>query len=104
MICGHTRLNKIRNEIIRGKIGVTSIENKMRDVRLRWFGHISRRLREALVRRRETIECLDYRRSRCRPQKNWSKVIRHDLKTLGLVDDMAQDRKLWKSRIMVTDF
>ena len=29
-VCGHTRLNKIRNEVIRGKIGVASIEDKMR--------------------------------------------------------------------------
>ena len=34
-ICGHTRLDKIRNEVIRGKIGVASIEDKMREVRLR---------------------------------------------------------------------
>jgi len=42
-ICGHTRLDKIRNEVIRGKIGVASITDKIREVRLRWFGHIRRR-------------------------------------------------------------
>ena len=50
------------------------------------------------------MECQEYRRSRGRPQKSWSEVIRHDLKTLGLVKDMAQDRKLWRARIKVTDF
>ena len=30
--CGHTRLDKVRNEVIRGKIGVTSIEDKIREV------------------------------------------------------------------------
>jgi len=30
-------------------------------------------------------------------------VIRHDLKMLGLVEDMAHNRKLWKARIKVTD-
>ena len=29
-ICGHTRLDKIRNEVIRDKIGVASIEDKLR--------------------------------------------------------------------------
>ena len=29
-VCGHTRLDKIRNELIRGKIGVTFIEDNMR--------------------------------------------------------------------------
>jgi len=59
---------------------------------------------DAPVRRCETMECSDYSRSRGTPQKSWSKVIRHDLKTLGLVEDMAQDRKLWKVRIKVADF
>jgi len=33
-ICGHTRLDRIRNEVIRDKIGVASIEDKMREARL----------------------------------------------------------------------
>jgi len=88
-ICGHTRLDKIRNEVIRGKIGMTSIEDKIREARLYWFGHIRRRPRDAPVRKCETIECPDYRRSRGKSKKSWSKVIRHDLKTLGLVEDMT---------------
>ena len=56
--------------------------------------HIRRRLRDAPVRRCEIIEYLDYIRSRGRPKKSWSEVIRHDFKAPGLVDDMAQDRKL----------
>ena len=85
-------------------IGVATIEDKMRETRLRWFGHVRRRSMDAPVRRCETIECLDYRRSRGRPKKSWSEVIRHDLRTLGLVEDMAQDRKLWRARIKVADF
>ena len=88
-ICDHTRLDKIRNEVIRGKVRVASIEDKMREVRLRWFGHLRRRPRDAPVRRCEMIEYLDYRRSRGRPKKSWSEVIRHDLKTLGLMEDMV---------------
>jgi len=75
----------------------------MRDTRLRWFGHIRRRLRDALVRRCETIECLDYR-SRGRPKKRWNEVIRYDRKTLGLVEDITPDRKFWRARIKVMDF
>ena len=32
---GHTGLDKIRNEVIRGKIGVIFVEDKIRDARLR---------------------------------------------------------------------
>ena len=76
----------------------------MREVKLHWYGHIRRRPMNAPVRRCETIECPDYRRSRGRPKKSWSEVIRHDLKTLGLVEDMAHDRKLWRARIKVANF
>ena len=34
-MCGHTRLDKIKNEVIRNKIGVASTEDKMREARLR---------------------------------------------------------------------
>jgi len=63
-IRGHTRLNKIKNEVIKDKIGVASIEDKMRETRLRWFGHIRRRPKDAPMRRCETIEYLDYIGSR----------------------------------------
>jgi len=69
-ICGHTRLDRIRNEVIRRKIGVASMEDKMRETRSGWFGHVRRRPMDAPVRRCEMIECLEYRRSRGRPKKS----------------------------------
>jgi len=103
-ICGHTRLDRIRNEVSRGKIGVASIEDKMREARLRWFGHVRRRPMDAPVRRGETIVCSNGRRVRGRPKKSWREVIKHDLKSLGLEEDMTQDRKMWRARIRVADF
>ena len=47
---GYTRKNKIRNKVIRNKIRVVPIE-EMRETRIRWFDHVRRRSREALVRR-----------------------------------------------------
>ena len=93
-MCGHTRSDRIRNGVIRGKIGVALIEDKIREARLRWFGHIKRRSMDAPMRRCENIDRLNCKRSRGMSRKSWSEVIRHDLKTLGLVDDMAQDRTL----------
>ena len=39
-ICGKTLKDRIRNEHIREMVGVAPIEDKMRENRLRWFGHI----------------------------------------------------------------
>jgi len=33
-------LDRIINMMMRDKVGMTSIEDKMRDVRLRWFGYV----------------------------------------------------------------
>ncbi|PHU27172.1 hypothetical protein BC332_05504 [Capsicum chinense] len=63
-MCGHTRKDRVRNEIIREKVGVASVEDKMREVRLRWFGHVMRRGSDALVRRCETLSMDGFRRGR----------------------------------------
>ena len=48
--CGHTRRDRVRNEVIRDRVGVAPIEEKLTQHRLRWFGHVQRRPPEALVR------------------------------------------------------
>ncbi|KAK3521254.1 hypothetical protein QTP70_001548 [Hemibagrus guttatus] len=47
---GVTRLDRIRNEYIRGTAHVGCLGDKVREARLRWFGH---------VQRRETEQCID---------------------------------------------
>jgi len=55
------------------------------------------------VRRCENFDRLYHIRSKGRLKKSWNKVIRHDLKTLQLVEEMFQDRRLWRSRIKVVE-
>ncbi|KAK8936323.1 hypothetical protein KSP39_PZI013809 [Platanthera zijinensis] len=78
-MCGHTRLDKIRNECIRDKIGVAPIEEKMREARLRWFGHVQRRPLEALVRCCESLATRQVKRGRGKPIKTWNETIRKDM-------------------------
>jgi hypothetical protein len=42
-ICGHTRLDRVRNDDIHDRLGVAPIEEKLIQRRLRWFGHVHRR-------------------------------------------------------------
>ncbi|VDO69442.1 unnamed protein product [Heligmosomoides polygyrus] len=39
---GVTRMDRIRNDAIRQKFGVASIADKIREARLRWYGHVLR--------------------------------------------------------------
>jgi len=60
-MCDYSRLDRIRNVVIREKIRVTFIEDKMRETRLRWFGHMKRRRIDAPVRRCKKINFMHCR-------------------------------------------
>ena len=42
-MCGVTKLDKIRNERIRGTTKVGEITKKVQESRLKWYGHVMRR-------------------------------------------------------------
>ena len=63
-MCGHTRVDRIRNEVIRNKVEAVSIIDKLRELRLKWFGHVHRRHTNALVRGCERLITGDVRQGR----------------------------------------
>ena len=42
-MCGVTRMDKVRNEYLRGSLKVAHVTEKLRGRRLRWYGHVMRR-------------------------------------------------------------
>ena len=56
--CGHTRRDRVRNEVIRERVEVAPIEEKLTQYQLRWFGHIQRKPPETPVRS-EVLKCVD---------------------------------------------
>ena len=53
---GVTRKDKIRNEHIRSTVRVERLEMKMREGRLRWYGHVMRRDQEYVGRKMMEME------------------------------------------------
>ncbi|XP_059313669.1 uncharacterized protein LOC132064632 [Lycium ferocissimum] len=100
-MCGHTRRDRIKNKVIRDKVGVASVANKMRETRLRWFGYVKRRCEDAPMSKCERLEIAGVRRGRGRSKKNWREVIRQDMIELQVTEDMTLDRRAWRSRIRV---
>ena len=100
---GLTRINRIRNVVIRDLVKVAPIENKLRETRPRWFGHVKKRSVNTPVRRSERINIPAGKRGRGWPKKSLDEVIRKDLKVVGLTEDLAQDRRLWRDRIRTLD-
>ena len=92
----------MRNEDIRTKIGVTSIKEKMRETRLRWFGHVRHRPTDAPVRRVE-LKLGQVKRAQGRPKKTWMEVIRQDIEAKGLSEGILLDRNEWRKLIHVPD-
>ena len=67
-------MDRIRNMVVRERVGVVPLEDKMRETRLRWFGHIKRRSLSGPVRKCEAIHLPHCRRGRRRPKLSWNGV------------------------------
>lgn len=68
-MCGFPERDRIKNEIIREKVRVALVEDKMRKVRLRWFRHVMQRCTDAPVWRCERLARDGFRRNRGRSNK-----------------------------------
>ncbi|KAF3673517.1 putative pectinesterase 8-like [Capsicum annuum] len=82
-MCGHTRKDSVRNEIIWEKVGVASVEDKMREVKLRWFGHVMGRGSDAPVRRHTRFD------------RTRNEDIQEKLGVISVVDKMREARLRW---------
>ena len=91
-MCGNTRRDKVRNEDIRTKIGVDSIEEKMRKNRLRWFDHVRRTPTDMPVRQVKRIKLGQVKRAQETLKKTWMEGIRQDIEAKGLSEGILLDR------------
>ncbi|KAK3543889.1 hypothetical protein QTP70_030272 [Hemibagrus guttatus] len=99
---GVTRLDRIRNEYIRGTAHVGRLGDKVREARLRWFGHVQRRESEYIGRRMLDMG-LPGRRQRGRPKRRYMDVINEDMKLVGARVEDAEDRDRWREMIRCGD-
>ncbi|KAF3694334.1 hypothetical protein EXN66_Car010010 [Channa argus] len=88
-------MDRIRHEDIRGTAHVRCFRDRIREVRLRWFGHVQRRDCEYIGRRMLRLE-LPVRRSRARPKRRFMDVVREDMKLVGVREEDAEDSVRWK--------
>nr|GEV09466.1 polyprotein, putative [Tanacetum cinerariifolium] len=99
--CGKTMVDMISNEVFREALDVDSIIDKMREGRLRWFGHVKRRPQSAPVRRVEAM-VVEGSRRRGRPKHRWEDRLKMDMKELRLSKDMTSDRNAWRDKIRIS--
>ena len=73
------------------------ITKKVQEIRLKWYGHVSRREDEYVGKRVMGME-VPGKRMRGRPKRRWLDSIRNDLSERGLSGEDAQDRPRWRSQ------
>ncbi|KAL6576380.1 hypothetical protein OROHE_000161 [Orobanche hederae] len=100
--CSRTMLDRIPNGVFRNALVVAPISAKVREGRLRWFGHVLRRQASAPVRRVKSL-LVEGGRRRGRTRRSWEEQLRLDLKALSLSETMTVDRCSWRRQIRVVD-
>ena len=102
-ICGHIRRDRVWNDDIRERLGVTLIEEKLIQHRLRWFGYIQRRPEDAPVRSGIIKHAEKVKRGRERPNLTWKESVKRDLKDWNIAKELTIDRREWRLTIYVLE-
>ena len=92
---GVTRMDKIKNEYIRGSAHVEQLGQKVREARLRWYGHV-RRSEVGYIGRRMLEMELPGKRRKGRPKRRYMDAVREDMRAAGVTEEDAEDRGRWK--------
>lgn len=99
---GLTLLDHAVNEDVRRRLGVAPIQDKMREARLRWYGHVARADAGSVARRALDLSP-DGQRPRGRPKKRWMDCLRDDMRLVGVRSDDAADRTRWRTKCRRAD-
>ena len=95
-------LRRIKRVTLRDRVKSVDIrKEKVREMRLRWYGHMQR-MEENEVRAVGDMR-VPGKRPRGRPRGRWMDGVRRDMQTLRITPEDAQDRTFWKSRIRAAD-
>ena len=86
-----TLRDRVKSVDIRKELGVSRIQEKVREMRLRWYGHMQRMEENNEVRAVGDIR-VPGKRPRGRPRGRWMDGVRRDMQALRITPEDAQDR------------
>ena len=95
---GVTRKDKIRNEYIRGTVKIEKLGMKMREGRLRWYGHVMRGDQEYVGRKMVEIE-LPGKKKRGRPKRRFLSIVKEGMGEFGAKETDVENRTVWRKMI-----
>ncbi|KAI5104101.1 putative methyltransferase NSUN6 isoform X1 [Silurus meridionalis] len=97
-LLGVTRMERIRNEFIRGTAHVGHFGDKVREAQLRWFGNMQRRDMGYISRRMLRMEPPG-RRKRGRLKRRFMDVVKEDMREVGLKEGVVVALDKIKSKV-----
>ena len=97
---GVTRLDKIRNEYIRGTAQVGKFGEKTREARVRWYGHLRRKDDGYIGRWMLRME-LPGKRKRGRSKRRFMDVVKEDMAEVEVTEEDTVDRNNWRRKTAV---
>ncbi len=66
--------------------------------RLRWYGHIVRKDNDSWIKKITQLNIVG-QKGRGRPRTTWDSVVKNDLRSKGLQEDLAHDRSKWRKAL-----
>ena len=95
---GVTRMDKVKNEYIRGTTQVGRFGEKVREARPRWFGHVLRKDAGCIGRKMPTMG-LPGKRKRGRAKRMFVDAVTEDMTAVDVPEEDAKERADWRRRI-----
>ena len=97
-MCGVILKNRITSDVLRNCLSIEAVTEIVRRGKLRWFGHVERKVDDDWVNKCTKVEVVG-KVGRGRGRKTWLQCVNSDMKDLGLRVGEAQDRQLWRRKI-----
>ena len=88
--------DRVQSIDIRKELGVNSIKEKVRTMRLRWHGH-TQRMEDNNEVRAFVDMVVPAKRPRGRSTGRWMDCFRRDVQEQPITPEGAQERKFWRS-------
>ena len=92
---GSDKKGQKRNEYVRATAKIAKLGDKLRNARLRWYGHVKRR-EEEYVGKRMMKMAVPRIRKRGRLRKRWMDLVREDMERVGAREEDEVDRVKWR--------
>ena len=88
---------------VRARTGQQTMDNILRERRLRWLGHVFRMDHKRIPQQGLYWQVAGYKRGTGRPRANWRSVVSKDLRKIGFTWEEAEvaalDRHGWRRSV-----